>query len=94
MIDRSMTATTLPTFTMPQAEIWSEARRIWGDEVPYNTCVAIWGKEVVDAERTADCPLCGWAGDIFVLCKYHQYRECECGAILGTVNQCKCDEGD
>lgn len=73
------------------ADVWATAKQVWGDEVPENTCLAIWGLKVVDARRTEDCPECGWAGSVFVLCPYHQYRQCECGAILGTVTQCSCD---
>lgn len=77
--------------TVSRAKMWADAKRVYYDEVPYRTCLAIWGTEVVDARRTEDCPECSYAGDIFVLCPYHQYRECECGAILGTVTLCKCD---
>lgn len=73
-------------------EIWAIAKRIWGDDIPSKTAWAIWGASVVDARRVEECPKCGDAGDIFLLCPYHQSRECECGAILGTVTQCQCDE--
>ena len=75
-------------------EIWAIAKRIWGDDIPSKTAWAIWGAPVVDARRVENCSQCEWVGDIFMLCDYHRYRECECGAILGTLTQCKCDEGD
>lgn len=81
----------MPVAGTSQTEIWAIAKGIWGDEIPENTCLAIWGSEVVDARGVDDCPLCGYAGDIFLLCAYHQYRQCECGSILG-IHQCKCEE--
>ena len=75
----------------PRDEIWAIAKRIWGDDVPSKTAWAIWGAAVVDARRCEECPQCGWAEGIFVLCDYHKHRQCECGAVLGTVTQCKCD---
>lgn len=76
-----------------RGDIWATAKRIYSDNIPGRTCVAIWGEAVVDARSTEDCPLCEWAGDIFLLCGYHEYRCCDCGAILG-IHQCQCDEGD
>lgn len=81
----------IPAANTARDEVWATNRRIHRDNVPYITCVAIWGKGVVDARRTADCPLCGFAGDIFVLCPYHQSRECpDCHGIWGTVASCRC----
>ncbi len=75
----------------PRDEMWAIAKRIWGDDIPSKTAWAIWGEPVVDARRVEECPECSWAGDVFVLCPYHRGRECECGAILSTVTQCRCD---
>lgn len=76
---------------IPVEEVWAIAKSIWGDEIPSKTAWAIWGETVVGAWRVEDCPECGFAGDIFVLCDYHQSRQCEiCGGILGTLTSCRC----
>ena len=74
-----------------RAEMWADVTRIYADAVPYRTAKAIWGFEVVDARSVEDCPECGYAGDIFLLCGYYESRQCECGAVLGTTMQCECD---
>lgn len=82
-----------PTTLFPPERMWEGAKRVYGEvaDMPEELPLIIWGVEVVEAGRTEDCPQCGWAGDIFVLCKYHQDRECkDCGGILGTVASCKC----
>ncbi len=73
-------------------EIWATAKRIWGNDIPSKTAWAIWGAAVVDARRVEECPECGWAGDVFMLCPYHQDRECpDCHGIAGTVFSCRCE---
>ena len=81
----------IPVANTPRGEVWTIAKHIWGDEVPENTCLAIWGVEVVDARRVGDCVECGYAGDVFTLCKYHFDRQCpDCLGIPGTVASCTC----
>lgn len=82
-----------PSILLPAERMWEGAKRVYGEveNMPEELPLIIWGAEVVDARQLADCPLCGWAGDIFLLCAYHKYRQCECGSILG-INQCKCEE--
>lgn len=72
-------------------EVWAIAKRIYGDNIPWRSSLAIWGPEVVDARRVSDCPECSYAGDIFVLCDYHKYRQCpDCGGIPGAYASCTC----
>lgn len=76
-----------------QQDIWQRAKAWYGgaDNVLYEVAMIIWGPEVVDAKRVSECPECGWAGDVFVLCPYHKDRECpDCGGISGTLTPCTC----
>ena len=76
----------------PRDEMWAIAKRIWGDDIPSRTAWAIWGAAVVNARRCEECPQCGWADDVFVLCDYHQDRECpDCHGVAGTVFSCRCE---
>ena len=67
------------------------AKKIYGDEIPDMVSLAIFGPSVVDARRVENCPECGWAGEVYVLCPYHQDKECpDCHGIAGTLFPCKC----
>lgn len=72
-------------------EVWAIAKDVWGDNMPYRTARAIWGASVIDARSVEDCPECGFAGDIFLLCPYHESRQCpDCGGVQGCIANCTC----
>lgn len=86
-------ATFTPSTLFPPERMWEGAKRVYGDvaDMPEGLPLLIWGKDVVDVRRVENCPKCGWAGEIYVLCPYHFDRQCpDCLAINGTVAPCRC----